>query len=515
VTTGRRERTSVFSETAERALVWSAWILPWALLISHLRTFWTLAPDYQYGWAVLPLGVYLFFRRWTNLRATAAGNTGANGLAVGCAALILPIWWVRAVVPDWSVINYALTIAVIAYTLALVASRGSWGTAWALAFPILFILCAVPWPQRAENAIIQTLTKITAASSVEALQWAGISAVRQGNLISLGKGTVEIADACSGIRSLQAILVAALSLGELYTLRILPRLALVAAGAAIALALNLLRNILLALIANSSGMEALEHWHDRAGWATLLLSFPLLFLIARRGRIAQEGTPAGEIHLRSLPTWSAAALTIWFCAIAGGVELWYRIHEWRAIPARRLEFERPGEAAAFETAPLDDRTRDALLCSDAQSVSWAEKDGTRWHLTFITWAPGRTSAQSARVHRPEVCFQASGAIFQGKKPLQPIAIPGGRLLVEPLEFRAGDEAVYVFFSLYEEANHDDPNEFFQSRWSRVHRAFLGQRNLGQQSAEISVRGFPTYESALQAVTRELPTLLVLRASNER
>jgi len=500
-------------DTWKKAFGWSAWILPWVLLIFHLHTFWTLAPDYEYGWVVLPLGVYLLSRRWTGLEANPAGQRGAGSLAVVCAILILPVWWVRAAVPDWSVINYALTLTVIGYTLALVAGRTSWGTAWALAFPIFFILCAVPWPQRAENAVIQTLTKFVAAGAVEALQWMGIGAARQGNLISLANTTVGISDACSGIRSLQSVLVSALALGEIYALRLSRRFALVGASVAMALALNLLRNIILAFLAASSGPAALEHWHDRAGWAILLLSLPLLFLTARRWRNDPPTVATSGIHLPPLPTWSAVTLTIWFCAVAGGVEGWYRVHEFSAINGHRMEVRWPKEKANFANAPIDDRTRDMLLSSEAQGASWTEEDGTRWHLTFMTWAPGRTSAQSARVHRPEVCWQAAGAEFQGKQPAQPIAVSGGELLFEPLTFRAGNEAVYVFYALYEEANHDDPHELFQSRWSRIGRAFHGQRNLGQQTAEISLRGFTSYESALEAVTRKLPALVALRQSN--
>ena len=514
MTTERCERTFRCYALGKAALIWLAWILPWVLLIVHLRTFWTLGPDYQYGWAVLPLGIYLLFRRWTSLDATSIGNRGSSGLAVLFAFLILPIWWIRAATPDWSVISYALAFTVIAYTLALLANRTSWATAWRVAFPVCFILCAVPWPQRAENAIIQTLTKLIAAGAVEALQWMGIGAVRQGNLVSLGNGTVGISDACSGIRSVQSMLVASLSLGELYALRIPRRLALVAASLVIALAFNFVRNIILALIAYSSGMEALEHWHDRTGWAILLLSLPLLFLTARRWQGVRDAVPTVRIPLRPLPMWSALTLTMWFCAVAGGVELWYRSHEWHATAARRLEIHWPGDKAKFETVPIDDRTRDVLLCSEAQGASWTEEDGTRWNLTSITWAPRQTSAQLARAHRPEVCFQATGLQFLGKLQPLPMTIPGGALLFEPLEFEAGHEHVYVFFCLYEEANRDERNEFIQTRWTRIDRAFLGQRNLGQQSVELSVRGFPDYTSALQAVSKKLPALLSLDAERQ-
>jgi hypothetical protein len=73
-------------------------------------------------------------------------------------------------------------------------------------FPICFILTAVPWPHQFEVAIVQNLTKYVGATAAECANWMGIAALPKGNLIQLTNGYVGIAEACSGIRSLQAIL---------------------------------------------------------------------------------------------------------------------------------------------------------------------------------------------------------------------------------------------------------------------------------------------------------------------
>ena len=65
-----------------------------------------------------------------------------------------------------------------------------------------------------EQPVIQGLTRLNTALTVEILGLLGIPAVPQGNVIELATGSVGIDEACSGIRSLQATLMISLFLGE-------------------------------------------------------------------------------------------------------------------------------------------------------------------------------------------------------------------------------------------------------------------------------------------------------------
>jgi exosortase/archaeosortase family protein len=99
----------------------------------------------------------------------------------------------------------------------------------------------------------QTLTRGSAIIAVEALNIAGLVAVRRGNLIEVATGVVGIEEACSGVRGLQSSLMISLVLGELGRLSILRRVVLVLVGAVMALLLNLLRAIGLSVLASTRG----------------------------------------------------------------------------------------------------------------------------------------------------------------------------------------------------------------------------------------------------------------------
>jgi exosortase len=487
----------------------AVWLLPWLLLVWHLSTPWTRSPQYQFGWIVVPLVLYLSWRRWQELGDPSASGRGAMSAAILCALLLAPVWWIRVATPDWSVVSYSLATLVLGFTIALLATRLGWPAAWSMACPLALILVAVPWPHRAETFVIQSLTRLVASAATEVVQWMGIAAERRGNLIALSSGTIELSEACSGLRSLQSMLLAALVVGELYGLRLGRRLLLVLAGFAIALVLNLVRHVILTLIAASHGIATMEEWHDPAGLLILLLSVPLLFLLAARqedhtGLTIQRG-PA--LSWKPLPIWLAASLCIWFVGIVAGVESWYRAHEDYPLVFRPLKVRWPGDKADFRIDPLPDRTRDILLCSQAQNASWKEDDRTLWTLTSVEWSPRETSPQFARVHRPEVCLQAVGLELVRKMPPQILPVSGGTLQFEPLEMRAGRVPIYVFFALHESGNRDDVREFDETPRSRLRRAIDGQRNCGQQMIEIRIAGLSSYEAALDAVTAKTPTLL--------
>src|SRR5205823_351135 len=142
------------------------------------------------------------------------------------------------------------------------------------------ILVAVAWPYRIEHALTQGLMRVVANLTVEVLGWFNIPAFQRGNLIEVSTGVVGIDEACSGIRSFQSTLMAALFLGELYVLRIPRRVLLLVGGIGLAFCFNVLRTLILTWHASSAGIASINKWHDPAGMSIFLISFACLWAIA-------------------------------------------------------------------------------------------------------------------------------------------------------------------------------------------------------------------------------------------
>ncbi len=94
-----------------------------------------------------------------------------------------------------------------------------------------------------------------------------------------------------------------------------------------------------------------------------------------------------------------------------------------------------------------------------------------------------------------------------------LAIEGGDLLFTSSRFEKETRPIFSFFTFYEESDRQQQNAWFDQDFSfrgDLRRALIGRRDLGKQTLEIVVNGFSTYEEALDAVSRALPSLARFR-----
>ena len=267
----------------------AAWIFPallalvWLPAIRQWSYDWSANPQYFYGWAVPFLACYLAYERWLNLPApkpsAAVGWIVPSVLVL--AFLQLPVRWFGEANSDWWPVWWAYGFICVGVTLGLLQIAGGWPWVRHFAFPVLFVMSAIPWPTYVEIDIVQRLMGINAAISAEIVSALGAPAIAVGNVIEVATGVLGVNEACSGIRSLQSTLMAALFLAGLYQLRFAGGLLLVALGAAIAFVCNVVRTSFLTYEGATKGIEATEKWHDTAGFVILGVVLVCLFFISQ------------------------------------------------------------------------------------------------------------------------------------------------------------------------------------------------------------------------------------------
>jgi len=503
------KRRPVFSR---RGLEWAGTLLvffaPWVLLVGHLSAFWSIDPQYSYGWAVPFLTLFFFWQQWRSgqPQLNQDGRRAATLVAVVIAILLGPVWLIQEAVPDWSVVNWVFALAIAVYQLSLIASISGKSMAKHFLFPITFILCAVPWPQRLELALVQGLMKSVASVSAEILTWSDIPALATGNIIRLPSGPVGIDEACSGVRSLQSMLMASLFLGELLRMKLWRRLLLIIAGLFLALFFNLVRTVVLVWIANSYGRPALERWHDPAGFSVLTLSLVILWIIAQIRQKRSQVETSSRDQLMPLTIPLIAGFSSWILFFVVGTEIWYRRNESDRSNTQYLSVQWPPNVSGLSKFTIPASARRILLCDDARCASWQDQSGVRWSFYALVWNSGRTSTQSARIHRPENCLQGSGAILLAQVDETVVKIGDTPLAFHTYLFERNNLPLYVFYLLWEEGNRDLNASSSLQDWSgisRLQRVWLGQRNLGQQSLEIVLEGATSIEQARTTLKKGL------------
>ena len=491
-----------------------AWLVlgsVWLLLARNLSVHWTVNPVYSYGWLVPVFGLFAAWRRWETRPAPGPSMRGSAWAVALGAFGFLPCWLFTQPSPDWSLCAWLLTGALVLMTLGAMGWVGGWAWLQHFAFPICFICTAVPCPRVIEMPLTHRLMGSVAAVTVELLTVAGVAAVRHGHVIEVQTGLLGIEEACSGVRSLQAALMGALFLGELFRFGWRRRLVLLACGLVAALATNVTRTFFLAWNASAEGLNALDRWHDPAGLLILILCLILVWLAAMfLGRNDPPVPVACAVaSARPLPWASLAGLTLWFAATLAGTEWWF--HDPGHPPESRWGLVPLPGSTTVDIGPV---AASQLRCDETTAVNWEQADGGRWTLFFFEWAPGPTASRVlAATHRPEICLAAIGmklAEDRGSIDVRPAGVP---LRFRSYIFDQEGEPVYVYYGAWQIRGVRPAQRGAISE--SPHRASLQavlwrERNLGQQVAQLIATGYQSAEEADAAFRDAMDRLLLVR-----
>lgn len=479
----------------------------WLMALLQWSGDWEVYPQYNFGWLVVPLAFYLAWRRWNNRPdprpCSCSGRAAAALFALGLLCWLF-LWLLREANPDWRLVTWGMAGCVICATFFVLGLIG--GRPWMrhFAFPVLLILIAIPLPTALEQLIVQSLTRLVTAFTVEALVWCGSYAVQSGNVILLANGALGVDEACSGVRSFQSNLMAALVVGELYRFRLPHRALLLAAALLAGFALNLVRAFFLASIAARGQLQQVNVWHDPAGYTILLVSFVFLLGLAhgmRRRSGPQPELPIASSVLPPPPAWSPCAWSALAALIMVPVlsEVWYRAHESPATPLVSWTIDWQ-DVPGVRPRSIPPNVRSILRYSEARSTVWDHAPAGPWYFYEISWEPGRTAAQMARSHTPDICLPAAGAVLleQGQSfLLQKGAV---QLPITPYVFLLGSQKVFVFFSIWEQhpADQADSSASAYDPAQRLHAVRQGRRNRGQKVLHATLTGFDDLTRAREA-----------------
>ncbi len=502
-----------------------ALIFGWLGLWNRLRVDWSINEQYEYGWFVPPLALALLAMRWKD-RPPGRRVAHLAGWLCGLSAIfglgfLLPIRLVEGPNPDWRLLFWLHALVLVGLSVGYAVWSGGWPWVRHFAFPILFLLVAIPWPTEPEQAIVQSLMRSVAAIASECMAVLGVPAVAQGNVISVRGQLVGVNEACSGIRSLQTTLMASLFLGELSRLSLARRLALLLGGIAIAMLANVFRSSFLVWIAARNGLAALERFHDATGLTVLFVVFGALLglnsILGRRraSPTVEPGTNSANAPAVMVPRWIVLAAVVWLGAVEIANAWWYSSPGTQALVALpRWTVVPPSDAPGFQALPIDERTAGMLRYDHGTSVRWvrqpeqgAQDDCT---LFFFRWDPGHASSLQADMHQPHICLTASGLRQTADWGVRSVALPDGITLpVRRYEFDFHGRTLYVFFVVWQDGVSGRPGETDEpgSRQARL-RAVLERRPIvGRQTLEFLVTGPTSPEEADALFTRELVTLV--------
>ena len=175
-------------------------VLTWIYLpvVRGMAGQWYRNPNYSHGFLIPLVSGYALWTRRLELRG-AASRPSVLGLVPLLAGLSMYI--LGSVGAAHTTLRLSL-IVVVGGAVLFVCGRKIFGIAL---HPMLYLLFMVPLPAYLYDAVAFPLKLVVARFSVAVMQALEMTVYREGSMIVFPNAVLEIADACSGIRSLYTL----------------------------------------------------------------------------------------------------------------------------------------------------------------------------------------------------------------------------------------------------------------------------------------------------------------------
>jgi len=236
---------------------------------------WLAFPDYSHGLLIPFFFAYVLWRKRYILMGTPVQPKWA-GLPFVALALLIYVTGVFGADLFLSRVSFVLLTIGLLWTLAGRPMLRRW------TFLLFVMLLAIPLPAVILNHITFPLQIQASEVASAALPVFGVPVLREGNVINLPAMPLEVAEACSGIRSLMSLFTVAVIYGYLLEPRTSVRVILAAASLPIAVLANAVRIIGTGLCVQYWDPEkALGFFHEFSGWLLFVISLTSLYLLHR------------------------------------------------------------------------------------------------------------------------------------------------------------------------------------------------------------------------------------------
>lgn len=168
------------------------------ILVELVRD-WSRDSNYSHGFLIPLVSGFFVWQRRRDLAALPRSPHAAGLAGILGAVALLILGTAGAEV-------FTQRMSLLLFLASAVVFLAGWAWLRKLAFPIAFLLLAIPMPYVLYYSLTSPMQSLAARCAIAGLRMVGVPALAQGNIIHLPDASLEVAEACSGIRSLYAFL---------------------------------------------------------------------------------------------------------------------------------------------------------------------------------------------------------------------------------------------------------------------------------------------------------------------
>ncbi len=249
----------------------------------HLVAQWWSDPNYSHGFFVPLFSAFVIWQERARLSALSLRPSWSGLLFLGLGLCVLIVGQMGAEL-------FLSRLSLLIVLAGLLVLFFGWNFFRALLFPWAFLLLMIPIPAIVFNQITFPLQLLASKVASTTLPWMGVPVLREGNVIVLPAMALEVAEACSGIRSLMSLTTLAVIYGYLMERKVGVRVLLAVASVPIAVAANSFRIVGTGLLVQYWDPEKAQgFFHEFSGWLIFVVSLLMLYVLHRSVRAFWQG----------------------------------------------------------------------------------------------------------------------------------------------------------------------------------------------------------------------------------
>ena len=253
------------------ALLLAAFIFLFGHAIKEMVHDWSINDNYSHGFLVPLIAAYMIWQKKHQLSKIGAKPDGAGLLVILIGMCVFIVGNIGA---ELFITRTAIIITIVGLCIYSFGLR----IATAVAVPLSYLMFMIPLPVIIWNKIAFPLQFFAARCTTLIVHCIGIPLLREGNVLYLSNTTLEVVDACSGLRSLTSLLALSAAFAYIVKLSRLNKWLLFLAAVPIAVIVNIVRLTATVLLAKYVGPETAHGFlHDLSGIIVFFLAIIIFY----------------------------------------------------------------------------------------------------------------------------------------------------------------------------------------------------------------------------------------------